>query len=158
MTSTTAGVDNVTFTGVSDPDDGTLTYSIYRNGVTNPVGTLTATSWPWALPVLHFEDTGLTPGSSHTYTVTASDGTLTTAKSPASASVTVASTSPTVTYQQAVLNDNPSFLWPLNDTGSTAADASPNGFNGTYEAGTTQGAPGPSPAPRLPPSTARTGS
>ncbi len=145
VTSTSAGVENVTFTGVSDPDDGTLTYSIYRNGVTNPVGTVVATSWPWALPVLHFEDKGLTPGSSHTYTVTASDGTLTSAKSPASASVVVSSTSPTVTYQQAVLSNNPSFLWPLNDTGSTAADASPNGFNGTYESGTTQGVAGPFP-------------
>ena len=145
VTSTSAGVDNVTFTGVSDPDDGTLTYSVYRNGVTNPVGTVTATSWPWALPVLHFEDTGLTAGSSHTYTVTASDGSITSAKSPASASVTVASTSPTVTYQQAVLNDSPSFLWSLNDTGTTAADASPHGFNGTYESGTTQGVPGPFP-------------
>jgi hypothetical protein len=145
VTSTSAGVDNVTFNGVSDPDDGTLTYSIYRNGVTNPVGTVTATSWPWALPVLHFEDTGLTAGSSHTYTVTAGDGSITSAKSPASASVTVASTSPTVTYQQAVLNDSPSFLWALNDTGGTAADSSPHGFTGTYESGTTQGVSGPFP-------------
>jgi hypothetical protein len=34
-------------------------------------------------------------------------------------------------------------LWPLNDSGSTANDASPNGVNGTYESGTTQGVPGP---------------
>jgi hypothetical protein len=143
VTSTSKGVDSVTFTGVSDPDDGTLTYSIYRNGVTAPVDTITATSWPWALPVLHFQDTGLVPGSAHTYTVTASDGSITTAKSPASASVTTSSTSPTLTYQQTVLADNPSFLWPLNDTGGTAADASPNGFNGIYESGTTQSVPGP---------------
>ena len=144
VASTSAGVDTVTFNAVSDPDDGTLTYSIYRNGVTAPVGTLTATSWPWALPVLHFQDTGLTPGSTHTYTVTASDGTLTSAKSPTSASVAVSSTSPSLTYQQTVLNDSPSFLWPLNETSGTVAnDASPNGFNGIYEPGTTQGAAGP---------------
>ncbi len=76
-TSTQAGVDTVTFTAASDLDDGTLTYSIYRSGTTAPVGTMTATSWPWALPVLHFQDKGLTPGKSYTYTVTASDGTLT---------------------------------------------------------------------------------
>jgi Concanavalin A-like lectin/glucanases superfamily len=143
VTSTQAGVDTVTFTGVSDPDDGTLTYSIYRDGGTTPVGTLTATSWPWALPVLHFKDAGLVPGSAHTYTVTAGDGSITTSKSPASASVTVASANPPLSYQATVLNDNPSFLWPLNDSGSTAADASSKGFNGTYESGTTQGAPGP---------------
>ncbi len=143
VSSTSTGVDTVTFNGVSDPDDGTLTYSIYRSGTTAPVGTMTATSWPWALPVLHFQDKGLTPGKSYTYTVTASDGTLTTAKSPASASVTVSSTSPALSYQQTVLNDSPSFLWPLNDSGSTAADATTNGFNGTYESGTTQGVAGP---------------
>jgi hypothetical protein len=144
VTSTSAGVVSVSFTGVSDADDGTLTYSVYRNGVTAPVGTLTSTSWPWSLPVLHYRDAGLTPGSAHTYTVTASDGTHTSAKSPASASVTVSATSPSVSYPQAVLADKPSFFWRLSETsGSTAADSSPNGFNGMYEPGTTQGAPGP---------------
>ena len=143
VTSTQAGVDTVTFTGASDLDVGTLTYSIYRSGTTAPVGTMTATSWPWALPVLHFQDIGLTPGKTYTYTVTASDGTYTSAKTAASAAVTVSSTSPALSYQQTVLNDSPSFLWPLNDSGSTAADATSNGFNGTYESGTTQGAAGP---------------
>jgi hypothetical protein len=144
VTSTSAGVDSVSFPAVSSRDVGTLSYAIYRDSGTKPIATLTATSWPWALPVLHYQDTGLTPGSSHTYTYTASDGPHTTAKSPASASVTVASTSPTVTYQQAALADSPSFFWPLSETsGTTANDASPNGFNGTYESGTTQGVPSP---------------
>ena len=144
VTSTSAGVDSVTFTGVSDADDGTLTYSIFRNGVTAAVGTVTATSWPWALPVVHFRDAGLAPGSAHTYTVTASDGTNTTAKSPASASVTVSATSPSLSYPQTVLADKPSFFWRLSETsGSTAADSSPHGFNGIYEPGTTKGAAGP---------------
>jgi hypothetical protein len=142
VTSTSAGVDSVSFPAVSSRDVGTLTYAIYRDST--KIATLTATSWPWALPVLHYQDTGLTAGSSHTYSYTASDGPHTTAKSPASASVTVASTSPTVTYQQAALANSPSFLWPLNETsGSTANDASSHKFNGTYEPGTTQGAAGP---------------
>jgi hypothetical protein len=143
VTSTSAGVDSVSFPATSSTDVGTLSYRIYRDGGSKPIATLTATSWYWAKPVLHYQDTGLTPGSSHTYTYQATDGTHTTAKSPASAPVTVSSTSPTLTYQQTVLADNPSFLWPLNDTGGTAADASPNGFNGIYEPGTSQGAPGP---------------
>jgi concanavalin A-like lectin/glucanase superfamily protein len=94
--------------------------------------------------MLQYQDTGLTPGSTHTYTYTASDGPHTTAKSPASAAVTVASSSPTQTYQQSVLSDSPSFLWPLNETsGSTATDASSHNFNGIYEGGTTQGVAGP---------------
>jgi hypothetical protein len=64
--------------------------------------------------------------------------------SPASAPVTAASASPPLSYPQTVLADGPSFFWPLNESsGSTAADASPNGRNGIYEAGTTVGAAGP---------------
>jgi hypothetical protein len=143
VTSTSAGIDSVSFPAVSSQDIGTLSYKIFRDGGTTPIATLTATSWPWALPVLHYQDTGLTPGSSHTYAYQASDGNHGTAKSPASAPVTVASSSPTQTYQQTALADHPKFFWPLNDTGGTAADASGNGFNGTYESGTTQGQAGP---------------
>jgi len=92
--------------------------------------------------VLTYQDKGLTPGSTHTYTYAATDGTHLSGRSPSSASVTVTSTNP-ASYTSTVLNDNPSFFWPLNDTGSTATDASPNGFNGTYTGGTTQGATGP---------------
>jgi hypothetical protein len=143
VTSTQAGVDSISFPAVSSRDVGTLNYEIFRDGGATPIATLTATSWPWALPVLHYQDTGLTAGSSHTYTYAATDGTHLTAKSPASASVTVSSTSPS-SYQQTVLANSPSFLWPLSETsGTTASDASPHGFNGSYEPGTTQGAAGP---------------
>ena len=145
VTSTVAGVDSVSFPATSSKDVGTLSYRIFRDGGSTPIATLNATSWPEAgmQPVLRYQDTGLTPGSSHTYTYQGYDGTHFTGKSPASAPVTVASSSPTLSYQQTVLNDHPSFLWALNDTGGTAADSSPNGFNGIYEPGTSQGAPGP---------------
>jgi hypothetical protein len=145
VTSPLAGTDLVSFPATSSRDVGTLSYKIFRDGGSTPIATLTAASWPefGMQPVLQYKDTGLTPGSTHTYTYQASDGTHSAAKSPASAPVTVSSTSPSQTYQQTVLADNPSFLWPLNDSGGTAADASPNGFNGIYESGTTQGAGGP---------------
>ena len=145
VTSTSAGVDSVSFPATSSTDVGTLSYRIFRDGGSTPITTLTATSWPepGEQPTLRYQDTGLTPGSSHTYTYQASDGTHFTAKSPASSPVTVASSSPSQTYQQTALADRPSFLWPLNDTGGTAADASGNGFTGIYEPGTSQGASGP---------------
>ena len=144
VTSTAAGVDSVSFTGSYDNDDGTLTYRIYRDGGKSPIATVSAESWPWALPVLHYRDAGLTPGSSHTYTVAATDGTKGSTVSAASAPVTVSSTSPSQSYTQTVLADNPSFLWKLDESsGSTAADSSPNGSSGIYESGTTQGQPGP---------------
>lgn len=144
VTSTTAGADYLTFTGSGDPDVGALTYRIYRDGGTKAIGTVTATSWPWALPVVHYVDAGLTPGTTHTYRITATTGTATSSKSAASAPVTVASTSPTLSYAQTVLNDSPSFFWRLGDTsGNVATDSSPNNFTGIYESGTTQGAAGP---------------
>jgi Concanavalin A-like lectin/glucanases superfamily len=143
VTSTSAGVDSVSFPAVSSHDVGTLSYRIYRDGGSTPIATLTATSWPWALPVLHYQDSGLAPGSTHTYTYAATDGTHLSGRSPVSASVTVASTIPPRSYQQTALADKPTFFWPLNDSGSTAADATGHGFSGIYEPGTTQGAAGP---------------
>jgi Concanavalin A-like lectin/glucanases superfamily len=144
VTSTSAGVASVTFSAVSDPDDGTLTYAIYRDGGRKPIARLKATSWPWALPVVHYRDAGRARGSRHTYRVTASDGIRTSAKSPASASVKVALRSPSRGYARTVLRGGPSFFWPLSEkSGGTAKDASPHGFNGIYEPGTTKGVPGP---------------
>ncbi len=145
VSSPVAGTDLVSFPATWSKDVGTLSYRIFRDGGSTPIATVTGTSWPEPAdqPVLQYRDTGLAPGSSHTYTYQAYDGSHTSAKSPASAPVTVASSSPTQTYQQAVVADNPSFLWPLNDSGGTAADASGHGFTGVYEPGTTQGASGP---------------
>src|ERR1022692_560022 len=142
--STSAGVDSVTFTAVSDSDDGSLAYAIYRDGGKKPVGTIHATSWPWALPVLHFRESHLRPGRIHTYTVTASDSTTTSAHSPASAPVKVTGKNPTLSYYRRVLGAHPSFFWKLNErSGSTAFDATPNGFKGSYQPGTTHGVAGP---------------
>ena len=44
---------HVSFPAVSSQDIGTLNYKIFRDGGKTPIATLTATSWPWALPVLH---------------------------------------------------------------------------------------------------------
>jgi hypothetical protein len=144
VTSTSAGVDSVTFTAVSDPDAGTLSYAIYRDGGKKPIATIRATSWPWALPVLHYRDSRLRPGRIHTYTVTASDATRTSAHSPASEPVKVSATSPKLSYYRRVLGARPSFFWKLNErSGSIASDATPNHFNGIYEPGITHGVAGP---------------
>lgn len=140
VTSTSAGVDSVSFSAVTDRDSGRLTYAIYRDGGATPIGTVTATSWPWAHPLLHYRDAGLTAGTQHTYQVSASDGVHTSAKSASSAPVTVSSTSPSASYRRTVLDSKPSFYWRLDETsGTIAADSSPHGFNGIYEPGTTLG-------------------
>ena len=57
-------------------DVGTLSYRIFRDGGSTPIATVTGTSWPEPAdqPVLQYRDTGLAPGSSHTYTYQAYDG------------------------------------------------------------------------------------
>jgi hypothetical protein len=146
VTSTSVGVASVTFTAVSTPDVGTLSYAIYRSGRGAPVATVTATSWPWALPVLHYRETGLRPGPAYTFQVRVSDGTRVSAKSPASAPVTIASKNPAHTYQWTVVHGKPSFYWLLDQrSGRVAADSTSHHFNGVYEPGTTQGVAGPVP-------------
>jgi Concanavalin A-like lectin/glucanases superfamily len=141
-----AGVVTLTFPAISTPDVGTLTYLIYRDNGKDPIATLSATSWPWALPVLRYRESGLTPKATYTYQVAVSDGTSTSARSPSSSPVTVAHSNPQLSYVNTVLKADPSFFWRLNQTsGKVATDSSPNHFNGTYKAGATQGVAGPVP-------------
>ena len=141
--STSEGIDSVRVTGVSDRDDGTLTYNFYRDGVF--IGSRTKVSWSWALPVVNFRDSGRSPGKSHYYTVRVCDPSgACSAFSPHSNTVTVNSKNPPG-YLSRALADKPSFLWQLDEiSGSTAFDAAKHGYRGSYEPGTTKGIkPGP---------------
>lgn len=72
-TVTTGGRGETMVTWVSnwDRDNELLSYTVWRNGAA--VKTLTATSRFWVTPTLSFTDTGLTPGASYDYVITASD-------------------------------------------------------------------------------------
>ncbi len=144
VTSTTGGVASISFPAVSTPQFGKLTYTIYRTGVTQAVGQVSATSWPWALPVVRYRLTGLKPGSSASFTVTASDGFATSVRSPVSVPVAVAAVAPAMDYQNTVLHASPALYWLLDQaSGHVAQDASPNRADGVYEPGTTLGVAGP---------------
>jgi hypothetical protein len=141
--STSRGVDSVSVPAVSDHDNGLLTYNFYRNG--RFAGARTRVSWPWALPLVHFRDSGRKPGRTFFYTVRVCDPSGSCSPfSPRSKKVTVASKNPTG-YIKRVLASKPSFLWELSETsGNTAFDAAKHGYRGTYEPGTTKGVkPGP---------------
>jgi len=79
------GAINVTLTASLDIDDGTLTYTVLRDG-TVTVATRTITSKPWLRPTVTVNDSGLASGSTHRYTIRASDGINSNQSSP-SASV-----------------------------------------------------------------------
>jgi hypothetical protein len=140
--STAAGVASLSWPAVNDLDDKTLTYRVYRDGGANPIGTVKASSFPWTSNMVRYRDAGLTPGSSHTYRVSATDTTLDGPKSPTSATVTIASADPSLTYSRRVLADHPLLYWRLSDKGTTAADSAGNANTGIYRPGTTPGVTG----------------
>jgi hypothetical protein len=143
VTSSAAGAATVRWQPSLDADDSSLTYRIYRDGGSTPVDTVTVSSLPWSRPQQVWTDTGLTPGSTHTYRITASDGTLTSAKST-TASVTVDTTAdtrtPAAAYAAQVLADGADLYWRYDETAGTyAADQSTANDSGIHVGGPTRG-------------------
>ncbi|HEY7280681.1 MAG TPA: LamG domain-containing protein, partial [Actinomycetota bacterium] len=136
-----ANAVTVSFTSTTDFDDGLLTYNLFRDSSLTPIYTTTLETDPWQHPVVAFTDTGVLPGSTHTYKVNASDGTLTSAKG-VSAPVTVSTTQDA--YPCAVVSDGPQLYWRLDDApgSTTAADASGAGHTGNIRSGVTLGQSG----------------
>lgn len=124
-----------------DLDDHRLTYKVYRNGSTTPMATLDAESLPWHRPQASFTDTGLTPGSTHTYRVTATDGAGNVSALSATVGATVATTQEP--YPSAVIGDGAGMYWRLDDTtGPYAADSSTGDLSGLQSGGPAQGMTG----------------
>ncbi len=141
VVATAAGTLSVSVEGTSDDNDGSLTYNLFRDGGTTPVATTTAESWPWSLPAVRFTDSGLTAGTSHTYQVSATDGSLTSGRGPASLPVVVGWANPP-DYPTVVGASSPTVHWRLDDTTSPVADASGAGRTGDVIGGVTLGQPG----------------
>ncbi|KQZ90331.1 hypothetical protein ASD62_14575 [Phycicoccus sp. Root563] len=137
-TSTEAGKVKLTWGSVWDRDDATLTYDVYRDGGAT-IGNVSGASIWYRLPGLTFTDSGVAPGTTHTYKVRAKDKDGNIQWSLASAPVTVSSASP-VPYVDAVRADGATHLWRLGDAGPTITDAVGPGV-GT-SAAATFGAPG----------------
>ncbi|MFG2299931.1 LamG-like jellyroll fold domain-containing protein [Actinacidiphila glaucinigra] len=128
-----AGQVKVSWQASLDDDDSALTYKVYRDGSSTPVYTTSGDSLPWVRPQLSFTDTGLTVGSTHSYRVSASDGTNT---SPLSSTATATVASGSNSYAAAVLSDGANLYWRYDESGGTfAADASPADDNGDYVGG-----------------------
>jgi len=72
--SPSAGHVRIAWTTSLDTDDSLLTYRVYRDTSTTPVYTAAATSWFWNRPQQVFIDSGLANASTHSYTVSVSDG------------------------------------------------------------------------------------
>ncbi len=93
-TSFKSGTAQVGFGTAWDYDNESLTYDVFRNNGTTPVYTTTIKSSFWILPSAGFLDTGLAPGSTHTYQVRITDPFGNVQWSPRSNPVTIASSTP----------------------------------------------------------------
>lgn len=144
VVSLSSGTARVSFPANWDRDNETLTYKVFRDGVTTtPVYTVTAKSTFWIRPTLGFVDKGLAPGSSHRYRVSATDPSGNTVTSfDVSVTVASASTSGGGPYADAVRADGAASYWRLGESEAALAYDS-SGFNDlTLTTGTTRGTAG----------------
>lgn len=120
------GTVRVAWRPSQDNDDSTLTYALYRDGSTTPLWTGAVTSFFWTRPQQTYTDSGLAPGSTHTYKLTVTDGT--TVVSTATTSVVVSSTGSA--YASRILSDGPSVYLRWNESNNVLiSDATANGAN-----------------------------
>ncbi|MFT4050786.1 MAG: PKD domain-containing protein [Microbacterium sp.] len=130
-TSLNPGTAYVTVPANWDRDDMDLTYELWRSGTSTAVATSTVSSTWWNRPTVSFVDSGLTGGTTQTYTVKVRDGDGNTVTS-SSVSVTIAS-GETSAYANEVYGDGASLYYRLGgDTVDWAGTSNP-----VYGAGVT---------------------
>ncbi|MDR7234329.1 PKD domain-containing protein [Agrococcus sp. BE272] len=109
--SVVAGRVRISMPGNWDRDDRDLTYELRRSGTAGVVTSrIVPSSW-WSQPRVLFDDTGLTPGATYTYTVRAVDGDGNGVTSQ-STTVTVAAGESSA-YADRVLDDGATLYYPL---------------------------------------------
>lgn len=125
VSSVVAGRARIAIPGNWDRDDRDLTYQLQRAGAGVVQSRVVPSSW-WSRPAILFDDTGLVPGATYTYSVRAVDGNGNAVTSQ-SASVTVA-TGESSPYAEAVLDDGATLYYPLGSIRSDWGGASPPTF------------------------------
>ncbi len=141
VVSLSSGTARVAWQTTSDQDNEALTYKVVRDGnVASPVYTTTVNSTFYNLPLVGFTDSGLSPGSTHTYRIYVTDP-FGNSQMGSTVSVTIGSGTVSA-YAQDVLNDGASNYWRLGEaSGSTGYDSA--GDNDLIEqSGVTHGIPG----------------
>ena len=142
VASFTAGEVRLSWTTTYDYDNANLTYKLVRDGQTaSPIYTATQYSNFYTLSRMGYVDTGLVPGSTHTYRLYVSDGYGNTI-SRLAPTATVSTSDSGGAYSAAVEDDAPKYYWPLDEaSGATAFDHA--GFDDmTLGSGTTRGESG----------------
>ncbi|AXK37648.1 fibronectin type III domain-containing protein [Streptomyces armeniacus] len=113
----TGGDVKVSWRASLDEDDSKLTYKVYRNDSSTPVGTVTADSLFWKRPTVSFTDTDADSGTAYQYRITASDaGDANTSARSAAATVTTPGTPQQTTVTREATADS------YVNAGSTASN------------------------------------
>ena len=115
-----AGSARVSFGTAWDYDNESLTYEVLRDNAATPVYTTQIKSNFWTLPTGGFNDTGLAPGSTHSYQVRINDAAGNLLWSPKSNTVTISSGSQSAVRPD-VAADGASHFWRLGEPSGTAA-------------------------------------
>jgi hypothetical protein len=133
---TATGGQNQAMVSWTAPSGSVTAYTI-----TPAVGSTLRTPTAFSAPATSASISGLSGGSTYTFTVVASNSLGSGPPSSPSNAVTV--TGQTYPYAGAVLGDNPTTYWRVGETaGTSAIDATGHGNTATYTGGYTQGQPG----------------
>ena len=127
-----------------DPDNMRLTYRVYRDDrPATPLSTQAGDSRWWSRPVMGHVDSGLTPGRTYTYWVTATDPDGNVASSVKVKATAGTTATPTSGYSQAVESDGASHYWRfLEPKGSASSIDWRSGADMALGSGVTLGGPG----------------
>ncbi|WP_374311546.1 PKD domain-containing protein [Microbacterium sp.] len=128
-----SGSARVQFAANFDRDDLDLTYELWVQGGTSPVGATTAQSMFWNRPKLVLSASGFTPGSTQTFYVVAKDGDGNSARS-ADVSLTIGGAAGSA-YATSVLDDNASLYWRLGGSNATGGADIAGGNNAVMSSG-----------------------
>jgi len=117
-----AGAVRISWTANHDFDNERLTYTVLRDGT--PVGSVTRRSVVWKRPAQGFTDTGLQPGSTHSYVVRVTDPSGNSVQSaPVQGTAGSATSGVLSPYALAVAADGASHHWRLDETTGPAQDS-----------------------------------
>ena len=136
-----AGAARVSFGTAWDYDNESLTYDVLRDNGATPVYTTQIKSNFWTLPTAGFNDTGLAPGSTHTYQVRIKDAFGNLLWSPKSNTVTISSGSQSP-YAQDVKTDGAAHFWRLGEPSGPIAYDWTSFDDLSLTGGVVRGAPG----------------
>ncbi|MRG60096.1 PKD domain-containing protein [Agromyces sp. CFH 90414] len=141
-TSFRAGAARISWRANHDADNAVLKYELFKRNVSAPLVTKEVSSTYWVRELMSHTDTDVTPGQTYEYRVRATDPSGNSTVSDWTA-VTVANEGSSTPLDDAILGDEPTYYWPLNEASGTAGYDWATGNDVVTTANATRGQAGP---------------